>query len=458
MPAKRKRKPKSTPRLPEQLGDEAGSVLGVLALAVLWPARFEGSWVSVSAFGRAGGYLGDRQDRESLKAAVRRGLRDIAKLADPPTVRTRRTKELDPDVGRVSREEDRCILEPMPLAIELWILREGETYISRSLWQEFVATEYRPAVTLEEVTAGLEETVIQTLLGQGRADEAIARARSAISAAGSDRDRRPLRLALATCLGRRGTAEDWRESRVVLGELSAHTPPMLDHRDRLARSRILVASAYGEFFLKLRGAEPATAAHSKTAAKIRALLDEAASLSAQLSLSDRAQVANLEGLLRKWEAQVEPNETKRVVLYDQAERFLRQALAIWRLARDSYGLGVALYNIGELKFSRYRLHLGYGEEGAVRDALVWYEASIRYTEALGSLRQWALDYAKAAECLALLLPHLRRSRDEAASEDARRRAAAYLAAGREVVTAASWQDQLFDRVERLLQTAQRPNP
>src|SRR5436309_1409902 len=91
----------------DQLGSEARSVLAVLVMASLWPTRFPGGWVSVSEFARCGVHLGERADRESLKAAIRRGLRRLAEVPGAPSVEPRRTIEHDPVSARVRRDLDR---------------------------------------------------------------------------------------------------------------------------------------------------------------------------------------------------------------------------------------------------------------------------------------------------------------------------------------------------------------
>jgi len=448
MPRPRK-KSKERPS-PDALGDEAKSVLAVLALASLWPARLEDGWVSVSQFGQAGLFLGERSERESLKAAIRRGLRDVATLRDPPLVEQRHTRERDPVSARLLKEEDRRLREPVPVGIGLWVLRAGGDFLVSDLWREFLAAEYRPALSLDEVTAGLEETVIRTLLGQGRHEEAIGRAREALARARTARERRPLQLGLAISLMRRGRGKDWKEAVQLLTDLRSEPTPIVDHHDRVTEARILLAQAYARFFLELRGEEPANERHRATAAEIRKLLEEAGAITSDLSLFDRGQVANLEGLLRKWEAQVEGDPVRREILYDQAERYLRQALTIWRLAHDAFSLGVALYNIGELKFSRYRLHRGFGEEVEIWETLVWYEASVRYTEMLGNLSEWMLDYGKAAECLALLIPHHVGRGETEICLDLLRRARAYLHQGAASVPDHTPQAKMFKRIGRLL--------
>src|SRR5215470_8560655 len=59
------------------LGGEGRSVLAVLTLAALWPERFPGGWVSAREFGTYGVHLGNRPCVESLRAAIRRGLRQV---------------------------------------------------------------------------------------------------------------------------------------------------------------------------------------------------------------------------------------------------------------------------------------------------------------------------------------------------------------------------------------------
>src|SRR6185369_2982455 len=210
----------------------------------------------------------------------------------------------------------------------------------------------------------------------------------------------------ATALMRRGSRTDWREALRRLKQLDMDDVVLVDHSDRVTQARVLVALGYARFFLGLRGKEPAQLKDRERAARIRNMLAEASALTSDLSPGDRGQIANLEGLLLKWEAQVETSPQGREELYGQAERYLRQALTLWRLAHDAYSLGAALYNLGELQFSRYQLHRGFGQESEIREALLWYEASIHYTETLGTVREWYLDHAKASECLALLVPCL----------------------------------------------------
>lgn len=436
--------------VPENLGDEAKSVLAVLALAALWPTKFEGGWVTVSQFGRDGRYLGERTKRESLTSAIRRGLRAIGRLADPPLVESQRTLNRDSTTQRALKEDDRRFREPIPLAIQLWVLREGGRYLVPELWREFLAAEYRPALTLQEIASGLDETVARTLLSQGQHDDAIRFAREALDRATSVRDRRPLELVLATALMRRGDDAGWSEAFARLAALAGTEAPLIDHHDRLTQARTLVAFGYARFFLELRGQEPATESHRQCARQIRSLLARALAYTSDFSPADRGQVANLEGLMLKWEAQVEASPERREELYSQAERNLRQALTLWRLAHDAYSLGAALYNLGELQFSRYRLDLGHASETEVRGALVWYEASAHYTEELGTVREWYLDHGRAAECLCLLALHLYRRGDRAEANAVLVRAEKYLNAGTKHTLTASVQGRLIERVRGLL--------
>lgn len=127
--------------LPEQLdrlGGEAQSVLAVLVLASLWPARFPGGWVSVGAFAVTGLLLGERTDRESLKAAIRRSLRRLATVPGIPVIQGRRTRELDSLQRRVRRDRDRRLGDPACAGLEQWLLREGPALIVPACWREFM--------------------------------------------------------------------------------------------------------------------------------------------------------------------------------------------------------------------------------------------------------------------------------------------------------------------------------
>lgn len=432
----------------EELTDEAKSVLAVLALAAIWPTRFADGWVTNDGFGKFGVYLGERADRESLKAAVRRGVGQLSGLSDSLDVEPRRTRVRTED-GQ-SKESDRRLRGPMPVGLQLWLLGEGLQYLTPGLRQEFIATEFRPTNSFQEVMAGLEETVVRALLAQGRHDEAIARADLALAQVSATRERRALTLARVTAQLRRSQKEDWVEARTTLTQLLAIPATPLDHADRVTESRIRMALAYAEFLLGVRGREPATEELYDRVERIRELQAEATALASELSLSDRGRIADLEGLLLKWEAQVNDDEQERENLFDRAERFFRQAMTFWRLAQDSASLGVALYNLGELRFARYNLYKGAGTEDHIDEALLWYEASVEFTEALGTLQEWVLDYGKAAECIALLIPHF--VDDGRIQECIQRIATAryYLDRARAIAPVDSWQARMLDRVEAVL--------
>ncbi len=121
----------------EGLGSEARSVLAVLVLAALWPARFPGGWVSVGAFGRCGIYLGERTDRESLKAAIRRGLRRVEASHGVGAVERRRTTTRDPLTGQLGRDLDRRLREQPSSALEAWLDQCGSPYLDPILWRAY---------------------------------------------------------------------------------------------------------------------------------------------------------------------------------------------------------------------------------------------------------------------------------------------------------------------------------
>lgn len=104
--------------------------------------------------------------------------------------------------------------------------------------------------------------------------------------------------------------------------------------------------------------------------------------------------------------QTSPDGENRESLFAQADLHLRAALSIWRTAHDSCGLGAGLYNHGELAFARYRLGEGHAQEDQIREALAWFQASVRCTEMLHVHTEWIFYFCEAAICVAMLLPHL----------------------------------------------------
>jgi hypothetical protein len=121
----------------DQLGSEARSVLAVLVMAALWPERYSGGWIPVSEFGRAGVLLGERAGHESLKAAIRRGLRQVAQVPGVPPTECRRAIEPDDLTGRIRRDRDRRLAGPAGPLLEGWLLRNGPGLISSDIWGEF---------------------------------------------------------------------------------------------------------------------------------------------------------------------------------------------------------------------------------------------------------------------------------------------------------------------------------
>lgn len=121
------------------LGSEARSVLAVLLMASLWPERYPDGWVSVGDFARAGVLLGDRADRESLKAAIRRGLRGLAGQPEVPAIHHQRTRDLDRSTGRTLRERDRRLGSGLSRELDHWLRSEGRSYVPPDLWREFTS-------------------------------------------------------------------------------------------------------------------------------------------------------------------------------------------------------------------------------------------------------------------------------------------------------------------------------
>ena len=121
----------------DRLGGEVQSVLAVLTMAADWPERFPGGWVSVDEFGLCGLYLGERSNRESLKAAIRRGLRELRALPMSPVVESCRT------ALSVRREVDRRLLEPNRDVPQAWLLPRGAQLVTPEVWARFPLSDSR---------------------------------------------------------------------------------------------------------------------------------------------------------------------------------------------------------------------------------------------------------------------------------------------------------------------------
>ena len=107
-------------------------------MAALWPSRFPDGWVSVRAFAENGLLLGERADRESLKAAIRRGVRRIVLVSSGPTIECRRTVEHDEVSARARRDRDRRLVEPPGPDLEAWLFSSGAGLVLPGTWRMFL--------------------------------------------------------------------------------------------------------------------------------------------------------------------------------------------------------------------------------------------------------------------------------------------------------------------------------
>jgi hypothetical protein len=154
-----------------QLGSESRSVLAVLVLAALWPARFPAGWISVTEFGRCGLYLGDRLGRESLKAAIRRGLRDLRDSRAVPAISHRRTPEHDPSTGRLLRDWDRRLGSRPGRFLAVWLRTEGRDYLAPDLWREFISAGRATGITPRRAMTDTLQTLLRRVSRSLRSEE-----------------------------------------------------------------------------------------------------------------------------------------------------------------------------------------------------------------------------------------------------------------------------------------------
>lgn len=432
---------------PEDLRDETKSVLAALAMAALWRDKFPGGWLSIDDFTAVVARISPRRSRAGVSASIRRALGELKQLRDRVVVATKPSLKPSPKLGRRTKEPLRSLVRPLPLSIELWLLGEGLGYIEGSWRRQFPAARHPQMDSVAEVLAGLEETLIRRLLFHGQHDQAIARARQAATTAPTERIRVPLRLVLATALFRRGTAPDVRESLEILDDLLTHHSEPVDENDRLMLARIGISWAFCRFFAQVR-AYPDGNGSGVELERIEQLMQAAEDVTADLNLSDRAQVANLRGIINRYQGDRAASAEEREEFYDRSERQFREALTIWRMAQDSFGIASAIFNLGEIRRIRYRLHGPETTEEQIRSTLLWYEASIDYGEELGGFLTWILDFLRAAECIAVLLRRWGDSFDEATRRDLVARADRYLARARTPLPDESWQGQLRASVEQ----------
>lgn len=128
------------PLTPHELGIEGQSVLAVLTLAALWPSRFPGGWVGVDDFARLGTLLGERADRESLKAAVRRGLQQVGELPHPARLEVRRARKAGTLGVRPPRELDRRLSSPPPSTHVRWLFEDGLTLVAYEYRRSYLSS------------------------------------------------------------------------------------------------------------------------------------------------------------------------------------------------------------------------------------------------------------------------------------------------------------------------------
>jgi tetratricopeptide (TPR) repeat protein len=434
---------------PDELRPETKMVLAALVLAAMWRERFPDGTLTLAQLREVGAYVGSARTTEGIKATIRRALTQLRTLRDRVSVRAVPQPSLSKH-GRMIRQAARRLQPPVPLSLELWLLGEGLAYIDADVRKQFEAARQPAVDSTREILAGLEETIVRRNLSQGQHDRAIERARAAVDAAPTPRIRIALSLSLATALFRRGTSRDVDESLTLLDDLLAHAPEPLDEHDQLLAARIGISWSFCRFFADVASQpEPAIAAGELQ--RIGELLDQAEAAAGGLNLSDRAQIANLRGLLSRYAAERATNRVDREEMFDRADRLFHEAVTVWRMAQDSYGLGAVLFNLGELRRIRYRLSHGEGTRQQVSGALLWYEASIHYGEEVGPDLSWVLDFLRAAECIAITLTRWREDLDPEAVPALLNAAREYLRRAGTSIPRDSWQGRLRTRVEAAVQ-------
>jgi tetratricopeptide (TPR) repeat protein len=440
-----------------RLPDRAKAVLAVLLAAALWPERFEDGWVTVGDFRSCGSGLAfrgkpEKNKLESAKATIGRAIREICAVADAPHIQAGYFKL----PGQRAREDVRRVLPPMSLRLQHWLFTEGLGFLTEDVCAEFRTVQHKPVQGLASILLTLQGSIVSRLLYEGRYDEAIARVERALSDGPSEGDRRSLEQMYAAALLARGGAEDAQKAEALLEQLSQSANSMLVHSQRVtyARAKLCLAQC---LLRHLKLSDPTASASGnpfEVADRIELLLSQANELATDLSLGDRAQILSIAALLLSWKAQTFPDSSRRPAL-DRAEWCLRQAIEICRMAHESYTLTYLVFNLGELFYFRDGVSRGAASEEEIRNALAWFEASIRYTQDLGLARHWINDYARAAQCHVRLIPHFARVGDMENARQALRQALEYVEVARTHVRESTMQWALVEQAASLAEDTRR---
>lgn len=378
----------------ENLSGAAQTVLAVATLAALWREEFSTNRVSMT----------------DVVRYARVGYTDLSPATRQLFQRARdQFAERLPEVHQEVAPEGAVVwLDNVPAGIEDWLYARGQGLIQSAHWSRFVAGRIRPPDSVEAALRGIDETAARILIVQGRKQEALDVLESALTKPLPINERAGLLLARTFALLRTGDLDGYKRACGELAELAPKLPRG-DVADRLLKARIQVEFAYSQFLSGILDPHESVGIASRLQ-RCRDLLQEARTFEAGLSPMDQARLTNVEALLDKAEARV-ARGANRERLFDQADHGFRRAFALARTVWDTYGMGAALYNLGELHYVRFRLDkLGASEE-QILTALQWYRGSIALAESLRTNRDLVLDYARVADVLGVLIATGARSAD-----------------------------------------------
>lgn len=375
-------------------------VFGVLVLAAAWEEEFPDRWLGeeeVLKYGK----LGPSPEKRLLRG------KPVERAGDDTTRQAfyrSRQKLLALSWLRIREDPGRArvrLVGDLPTQFREWLYDHGEEFIKREQWDRFIASSARPPGTVEEASHRVEAAAARQMVIQGRTSEAIAMLREALRHPKGPQHEMALRLAWTFAVTRSGDVEEFKRAERALKELAARTIPPGSLNDRLLKARIRVELAYCRFLSHLVGNFNPWSVNRHVKA-CRHLLEEARRFQAGLSPGDAAQVENVSALVTRCLAYVS-KEPERDRLYEEANAGFRRAFSLAESVGDTFILGAALYNLGELSYGRYRIDLRAPSEAQAHEALNWYRQSCELTERFGTNRDLYLDYARIADVLGVII-------------------------------------------------------
>lgn len=386
----RRDKEQSNANLPDisLIPGQARLVLGTVVLAALWTEEFEDGWVGMEDVLEYSTHGAKDEDASTRQAFYRARQQLIERL---PEI------SFDSEVGSRARIR---IVGAVPGFLWEWLLSGDRNLIKSHHWNRFLAARVTPPTSASDAGTRFQATAARVLVTHGRTHEAIALLESALAQNPGLHDEMALRLVLMFALSRAGKIKEFLRAMDRLTTLASRAVTPGDWAHCLLKARVRVEMAYGKYLAYVMGRKPSPEVLHELAECDR-LVADARHFEAGLSPGDRGRLENVSALLTKARAGT-LRGTEREAQCEVAKQGFLRAFALAQSVDDAYAMAAALYNVGELRYTQYRLDLMQASEVEAEEALTWYRQSAAVSDQLGIMRDLQLDFIRVADVLGVL--------------------------------------------------------